>query len=107
MWDKPDEHLRAWVTQIVSLSTTLNLETHFVRPWRNYRYLAGWTTPPTAVEDQHSRHLRRVQLEQDTHDAALIAGKDLEEENADFQKNMSQTMRDKLSLYGTRGFLGA
>jgi len=35
-----------------------------------------------------------------------VTGEDLDAENAEFQENMSQTMRYNLTLYGTRGFQG-
>ena len=100
----------------MSLSTTLNLESRFVRPWRNYRYLAGWTLPTLRLSKINIRvtydasnwneiptadGVRAFYVGMMMHS---VTGEDLDAQNAKFQKGPPQAMATHLANYGTRGF---
>ncbi|KAF4420249.1 hypothetical protein FACUT_11227 [Fusarium acutatum] len=104
-------HVRDWVVAVLNVSTDMGIEFHLCRPWRDFGFLKGATTPLRdagydlsvaleevnwlQVSDQFISFLKAMTVR-------AVTGEPLDDANLQFQSNLTEDIAGTLVGHGNR-----
>ncbi|KAF5532619.1 hypothetical protein FMEXI_12275 [Fusarium mexicanum] len=104
-------HVRNWVAALLNVSTDMGVELHLCRPWRDFRFLKGATTPLRDAGYDLSVTLEEVNWLQvpdlfisflKAMSARAVTGEQLDDTNLQFQSSLTEDIARTLVDHGDR-----
>ncbi|KAF5553068.1 hypothetical protein FNAPI_6865 [Fusarium napiforme] len=104
-------HVREWVATLLDVSTDMGIELHLCRPWRDFGFLKGSTTPLRDAGYDLSVTLEEVNWLQvpdqfisfvKAMSARAVTGEPLDDANLEFQSNLTLDNAKILVGHGSR-----